>query len=258
MTDTVASKPHLSASSIGMFLKCPRQYEFRYMQKIKSPPNAAMTQGSVVHKAVETNFRQKIETGVDLPLDSVKDACADAHKDMFTKDVILGEGDTIGKLKDQAVSLVEIHHKEIAPRVQPAAVEQKFNLDLGEEFPFTLLGFIDLVEKDGTIADLKVKGKRVSQADLDEDMQFTCYSLARRIITGEAEPGMRMDILLKNKIPKAVQMTTTRTNADCRFFLGQVEQVGNAIKTGIFYPNTNGWHCSENWCGYWDMCKGAR
>ena len=129
------------------------------------------------------------------------------------------------------------------------------SLDLGDEFPFDLMGVWDLIERDGTIVDNKAYSKTPSQADLDKDLQFTAYSLAYRATKESIEPGLRMDAVIKNKKPKAVQLTTSRTNDDCRWFLGLVEQVASAIHAGNFYPNPNGWHCSPKFCGYWDRCR---
>lgn len=47
----------LSPSSINSFYKCPRQYYFNYIQKIKQKPNIHLAKGLVVHKTLEDFFR---------------------------------------------------------------------------------------------------------------------------------------------------------------------------------------------------------
>ncbi|MBI5244050.1 MAG: PD-(D/E)XK nuclease family protein, partial [Elusimicrobia bacterium] len=74
-------KRHLSATQIGMFLRCPRQYEFRYMQGLKQPPSGAMVQSKVWHRTVEENYRQKIESAKDLPLPRMEEFYAAQYEE---------------------------------------------------------------------------------------------------------------------------------------------------------------------------------
>lgn len=248
-------KRHLSFTQIGMYLRCPRQYEFRYIQGLRRPPSGALVLGSSWHKAIERNYRQKVQTEIDLPLEDVQDCFSDAFDQAFTEDVELDEGEDKGQLKDTGVLITTEHHKLIAPKVQPLFVEQEFNLDLGAGFPFTLKGFWDVIERDGTIADNKSYSKTPSQSDLDKDIQFSAYATAYRAIHQKIEPGLRMDCVVKTKVPKAVQLHTKRSNDDCRWFLGLVEKVAQAIQSGTFFPNPSSHLCSPKWCGYWSQCR---
>ena len=40
---------HLSASSINTYLRCPRQWEARYLRDIREPSNAAMLKGTAIY-----------------------------------------------------------------------------------------------------------------------------------------------------------------------------------------------------------------
>ncbi|MDQ7829064.1 MAG: PD-(D/E)XK nuclease family protein [Armatimonadota bacterium] len=252
-------KRHLSFTQLNMFLRCPRQYEYRYIRGIKAPPSGAMVQSRVWHQTVERNYRQKIESDRDLTLGEMQEFFAAQFDVALGSEEIAFEPDEKpGKLKDQGTAIVAAHHKTIAPAVRPLLVEERFTVDLGEDFPFDLVGVWDLVERDGTIADNKAYGKAPRQEDLDKDLQFTAYALGYRTTHGRAEPGLRMDAIVKTLNPRAVQLHTRRTNDDCRWLLGLIEEVGQAIDSGIFYPNPNGWHCSPRFCGYWGLCMGSK
>ncbi len=251
-------KRHLSFTQLNMFLRCPRQYEFRYVHGLKVPPSGAMVQGRVWHQTLELNYRQKIDSERDLALGEMQEFFAAQFDEALAGEEVLFEADEApGQLKDQGTAIVAVHHQAIAPNVRPLLVEEKFTVNLGPECPFDLVGVWDLVERDGTIADNKSYGKTPRQEDLDKDLQFTTYALGFRATRGEMEPGLRMDAVVKTKTPKAVQLHTARTNEDCRWLLHLIEQVGTAIETGIFYPNPQGWHCSPRACGYWSRCLGA-
>ena len=247
-------KPHLSFTQINMFLRCGRQYEYRYVQGIKRPPSGALILGKSWHMAVEHNYKQKIQTEQDLPLEDVQDCFSDAFDQAFTEEVELNEGENPSQLKDTGILVTATHHKIIAPTVQPAEVEKEFNLSLGEEFPFFIKGFWDVIDKNGITADNKSYSKSPAQSDVDKDLQLTLYSTAYRAIYQKIEPELRLDCIIKTKTPKAVQISSTRTNEDCKWFLGLVEKVAQAIESGIFYPNPNHYLCSPKWCGYYSRC----
>lgn len=258
-TQARPEKRHLSFTQLNMFLRCPRQYEYRYIRGLKVPPSGAMVQSRVWHQTVELNYRQKIQSDRDLALGEMQEFFA-AQFDvaLAAEEVAFEPGEKPGTLKDQGTAIVAAHHKTIAPEVRPLLVEERFTVDLGEDFPFDLVGVWDLVERDGTIADNKAYGKTPRQEDLDKNLQFTAYALGFRATRGEIEPGLRMDAIVKTKNPKAVQLHTRRTNDNCRWLLRLIEQVGTAIDSGIFYPNPNGWHCSPRFCGYWGLCMGSK
>lgn len=251
-------KPHFSPTQINMYLRCPRQYEERYIKGFKIPPSGSMVQGRTWHKAVEKNYTQKIETGLDLSLEEVVDTFSGEFDRAFSsEEIALRPRENIGALKDQGVEVTKVHHVEIAPMVEPMLVEKAFNVSLGRYFPYTLKGIIDLVEVGNIIVDNKSFSRSPSQADLDKDIQFTAYALAWRILTGSEETELRMDAVVKTKQPKVVQLGTKRTNHECRWLLGLIEEVAKAIQAGTFPPNPSGWHCSPVWCGYWNLCKGG-
>jgi len=258
-TEARPGKRHLSFTQLNMFLRCPRQYECRYIRGLKVPPSGAMVQSRVWHQTVELNYRQKIDSDRDLALGEMQEFfAAEFDAALASEEIAFEPDEKPGNLKDQGTAIVAAHHKAIAPEVRPLLVEERFTVDLGDDFPFDLVGVWDLVERDGTIADNKAYGKTPRQEDLDKDLQFTAYALGFRATRGEIEPGLRMDAIVKTKNPKAVQLHTRRTNDDCRWLLRLIEQVGAAIDSGIFYPNPNGWHCSPRFCGYWGLCMGSK
>jgi len=259
MNETAREKRNLSFTQLSMFLRCPRQYEYRYVQGLKVPPSGAMVQSRVWHETVERNYRQKIGSDTDLPLGEMQEFFSARLDETFKGEEITFEpGQKPGKLKDQGTAIVAAHHKAIAPAVRPLLVEERFTVNLGADFPFDLVGVWDLVEQDGSIVDNKAYKKPPYQEDLDKDLQFTAYALGYRVTKGSIEPGLRMDTVVKTANPRAVQLHTQRTNEDCRWLLGLIEDVAKAIQSGIFYPNPTGYLCSPRFCGYFSRCKNRR
>ncbi len=248
----VAKRPHLSVSQMKMYSRCPRQYEYRYLYGLKERPAGAMIQGGAFHETIEDNLTQKIQTHTDLPMTEMTDRAAQHWDDKLQKEPdIQWKDDKPGDLKDETVLLVKTHHKELAPALSPKLVEHEFRLPVGDTHD--LLGYIDLVETTDVVVDHKTFAKTPSQGDVDRDLQLTAYALARSL-EGEPAPELRLDVVVKNKTPKAVQIKTTRPENSLLWFVTMFTQIEAAIKSGVFPPNPTGWHCSKEMCGYWDRC----
>ena len=65
---------HRSVSQMGVYTSCPKKYKYSYLEENNiMTDSSAKTLGSALHKAQEYNYRPKIKSGVDLPLQEVKD-----------------------------------------------------------------------------------------------------------------------------------------------------------------------------------------
>ena len=262
--------PWLSASQISMFLRCPRQWAFRYIEGRRIPPSGAMKQSGVFHTVAEQNYTQKKTTGMDLPETDLTDIFGEVfEREWEREEVVLDPGQTKGGLKDQGVDIVKTYRAEVAPHVQPVAVEEKFDVQLGkEDYGFRLTGRIDVIDDAGLIRDNKAAGRAPNQLDIDKDVQLSTYSLARRLQTqqearvadpeakGTVEPGLRLDVIVKAQRPKAVILKTERTREALALHLNRIGNIAKAIRADAFPTNPNGWHCQPRFCGYWNLCMG--
>jgi hypothetical protein len=137
-------------------------------------------------------------------------------------------------------------------------VEERFNIDLGDDFPFTFMGVWDLIERDETIADNKSLKRTPNQNDTDKDLQLTAYATAYRKVYQKLPTALRIDAAIKKKNPSTKQIITQRTDDECEWFINTlVHNVGRSIINEAFHPNPNGWHCDPRFCGYWGLCKGG-
>jgi len=173
------------------------------------------------------------------------------------EEVVLDENQTPEGLKDQGIAAIKTHHKEIAPLVEPQFVEEKRTVALGgENFAYDLTGVLDVVDTADTVIDNKLLGKTPNQADLDKDIQLSTYSLLYRLWQRKAESKLRLDIVVKNKLPKAVQLETQRSREGLRMHLNTMGHIAKAIEAEAFPMNPTGWWCSPKFCGYWSRCMG--
>lgn len=276
-------KKYLSISQVNMYLRCARQYKFRYIDDHKRPPGSSMALGSSGHAALEVTHHHLVDQEVPAPTEQLLDRFADKWTEIsaFIED---WEGAEPGQLKDMGVALVRLYNTNVAPHVRPhvdannvRGIEKKFEVTVGG---VPMLGYIDLIDANSditmshtelenvrslmgpkwvaedlrtAIADFKFTGKTMPQAMVDGSIQLTMYSLATGI------HAVRFDQLIKTKIPKLKRATSIRTRSDHLWLQRIVREVADAISKGVFPPcSPTEWVCSSKWCGFWGMCRGKK
>lgn len=254
---------HISFTQLNTYLRCGEQYRRRYIQGDKIPPSGSMVRGRVAHKSEEVNFKQKIETNIDLPIEEVKDYFSDQweqskYEIVWAEDELNGESPTKieGKFKDVGISLVEVYHRELAPSAIPVAVEDPFIIEFQGGYP-NLTGIIDRIDEGDQIVDLKFVGKSPSVDDLAKDIQITAYNYGYFYTRKKPPSLLRKEYAIATKIPKtAIQETEPRDADTLNRFLMRLETAMIGIEKGTFLPASHGWWgCGKKWCGFWDSCK---
>lgn len=254
-------KKFLSYTQISMLLKCPRQYFFRYIEGIKTPVNLAMATSSAWHAANQRFLVNRLPE-IGKPDLSVEEIQADFERRynqaLLTDNIELETGEDTGQTLDYMMKVIPFHYDTRLRHIKPIAVEKEFRISLGDEFPYDLKGKIDYIDTDDCIGDHKLSSKTPSQTNIDNDLQFSCYSLGHRVVRGKPETCILVDHIIKNKTPKFVQFKTYRTNADCRWLLKLIETLVDQICKDVFPPNPTGWWCGKKYCKYYDKCQPHR
>jgi len=174
--------PHLSASSIGMLLRCPRQFQRRYLFGEKEKPGENLFVGSSFHGTLEWNYEQKIESHEDHPLTDALQylhdkAIPDTLEEQGGEAEIVWDSD-IEKAKADLTRITQAYYSRVVPRIQPISAEEKFSLDFdGVEVP--VIGYVDLEDAD-RILDTKT-GKQASRKIKPSwNLQGRLYTYARK------------------------------------------------------------------------------
>ena len=263
-------QPFLSVSQVELYLKCPKQYEFRYIKGIRSPPSVALVQGTTIHKAVEIGYQYVIDKGELPPVELALDTFHDHYRENMSSDVIRQEHESDAFNYAYGEKLLTIWHKDKLPTVKPVMVEQQFIVPI---YDIPVIGGIDLIDgaphtegaTDNVVVDNKVVGKKYSQNDVDSMLQMSLYSAAARL------PNQRYDLFIKPnedylknpnskaKGPRIEPMKTIRTASDILWMARIFKEVAQAISAGNFPPTSpTSWTCSASWCGFWRACRGRQ
>lgn len=254
-------KEYLSASQIGMFLRCGESFRRRYIDGDIIPPGIALLKGSATHTGIEKNNRQKIESHVDLKKSDIVDISVSALEAKIEKDGLelneeektTGKDKVIGEAKDDVVSLAGLYADEVAPGTQPVSCEKEIIIPFGGQ---TLKGYIDCIDDKKRVRDYKTSGRAKQQKELESSLQMGIYTIAYEQENGELPAGICYDVLINTKKPK-YQLIEIQPQINVYSRIqAVVEAVAHGISAGVFLPPAEGsWVCDKKWCGFYNTCK---
>jgi len=251
----------LSLSSMSLFRRCPEKWRRRYIDGLYEPPSGPMICGSAAGAAEATNFQLKIESGVDLSTEDLLDQFADEWNERVRRDDVAWGSDKPEALRQASQRALETYHETIAPKVRPVSVEREFTLRFDADWTFK--GYLDLEEEDGSVGDLKLKAKRLAQADADRDPQVGTYLLAKRVEHqagyGPAPAGFRFHTMVRTRTPVAEVIETDRSDEQLDAILHLIYATAAEIAWRAEYDIWTGaprdaWWCSQRTCGFWSSC----
>jgi putative RecB family exonuclease len=250
--DLTIPQGYMSSSQVSMYLRCPMQYCFRYIKKVKSPPAVALVEGTCHHEAIGMNNEHFVSVNKNLRTPVVIEKFADEFSTVAPT-IPKQEWKMSGETKDSVIArgrlMLTNYMTNAAPIIRPVKKpERKAELVFGG-VPFLM--FIDCEEKKRVI-DYKTTSSKKSSTDADLDLQLTIYAKA----TGKEE--VAFCCLTKTKAADVVIVPSHRVKKDFDMGEDTVRGVVDAIRKGAFpmCDPTNTFPCSEKWCGYWKMCRG--
>ncbi len=200
-----------------------------------------------MHAALELNFRQKIETKKDLGREELLEAFALAWKQQAEL-AQFAERDAQAELERTGTVLVQKYLIEAAPDITPIAVEHPVS---GVIAGVKVRGYVDLMDSNGRIIDLKSSSKKPSEITPDYKRQCTTYT---RIMPG-ASGKVTVQTLVKTKTPQLIEQNLTVGPEDVRHIEIIYPLVQEAMRSGLYTPNRNSMFCSRKSCAFWKGCQ---
>lgn len=256
---TQLPKDHISVSQFNMFLRCPRQYQYRYVEDIKKPPGWVMITGKAGHSGLEYNNLSKLATGEKASFKDIYDVYYTAWEKSEKEEehIIFGETKPHEAKKQGETLLKEYYTTSIDSIRIPIQVEQKLELAIPEE-ETTILGFADVVYP-GDVKDYKFSKKTPSLTTLFNSIQLPIYGMAYKETFGEYPENLSFDYFIANKKPKIATFSFAREEKFYKDTYKEIITIIKAIKVfmqlGFFYRNTTNFMCNPNDCGYYSNCR---
>lgn len=239
---------HLSYSSISKYLKCGKQWKFRYIDGLQEESSEALQFGSAWHAMIKYELQEENKN----LLDSWYAVCE--------------EWNGVKLPSPMPEELIQLGEKMLtSPKITKTIQGLKINLESLEmetelHIPgvtVPIVGFIDMIDLDGTPVDIKTASRKWTQEQVDTDLQATFYLAALEQAGLIQLPAkFRFIVFTKTKHPDVQILETTRTHADVFALYGFVNEVWQAIQREVFIPaDPSNWWCSHKYCGFWDVCE---
>jgi RecB family exonuclease len=237
----------LSPSQVRSFMDCQARWWFKYGLQQPDPTTGSMAFGRAVHAALTQNFAQKTESYEDLPITGVLALFREAWA-LECQHTEFRDDEDPTQLAREGEALVTKYMDEVAPGVEPAAVELRVE---GEIAGVRVQGWIDVLDVEGRIIDLKTA--KVSPSGIEPMTKFQVATY-RHLTPGAAGTG-RVDTLVRTKTPKIVVQNFEITPADLQAIHNLYPMAQQAMRLQNHMPNRLSMLCSRRNCSYWRNCE---
>lgn len=253
---------HLSVSSMRTAVECSEKWRRRYVNREYEPPNGKMARGSTFGAAEAQSDHEWIETGEPLSTGDVLDAYADEWAALDVGEVDW-QGEKPIEIRESGEAALRVYHDELLPTMPaPVDAEREMRFEVaGDELVVPVVAYPDVETEDNRVRDRKLSGAQWSQEKVDADWQATVYLAGRR---AEQQPaaGFDFEIAKPLKTPKAMRLSTERTDDELDHFLSRILGVASELEWRVeadtwSYAPPGAWYCSMKSCGYWSSCPGG-
>jgi RecB family exonuclease len=237
----------LSPSQVSTWLDCPARWYFRYALGLPDPPNAALAVGSTVH-TIAAMLCHNVLAGEPLDAldaESVRLLAQRAFRQEIEKAELAPEEDRAA-LEEQTLQLCEYFRAQVLPALRPVAVEQEVR---GVINGVPVRGFVDLVDADAGVVDLKTASKKPAGVSPAHLLQLATYSQLL------GEPRTRLITITKTKVPAHHPFTLTMEPRHVRYAEHMYALAAEGIASGLYPPRRASMLCSRKNCAYWRECE---
>ncbi|MFC1614819.1 RecB family exonuclease [Gemmatimonadota bacterium] len=254
-------RPHLSASAINDYCSCSLYYKFSRVDKLEREfTSDALVFGSSIHKALEVFHRARMMGGKlsqEEFIESFEHYWRTGAEDR--EDIQYKKGKNFQVLLNEGKALLRVFYEKSSDEdLKIIAVEESFSFSI-DGLPLPVIGAVDVVLEDQAgiiiISDFKTSSKSYSAQQIDQNAQMTIYSMAARANGfADREILLRLDVLVKTKVPKYEIYYTVRDEEEMSRAAKKILAVYRGIQSEVFIPNDQGnWKCSC--CEFRQACE---
>jgi putative RecB family exonuclease len=249
--------PLYSHSRLRVYETCPRQYRFRYVDRIKVPQvkTVEMFRGSQVHAALETLYR-RVQRGRAPSVDEILDGYRRAWQAQWAPEIVVSDPsmtpDDFLRQGEQDLVTYDARYRPFDGD-RTVEVESRIMLSLDPARRISLQGFVDRlsIARDGVwrIHDYKTGRRLPTQQDLDEDRQLALYQIGvQRRYPWQTE---RVE-LVWHYLAFDQEMRSSRAPEALRDLERRTLALIDVIQADVTFETRVGHHCRR--CTYQAMC----
>jgi putative RecB family exonuclease len=247
--------PHVSASSLKLYLTCSLRFYFKKVLQLAEPTSPALHLGKAVHAGIQAYWLARWRNE-----DASDDVVVSQYTSAFTA---LDQADPVGftpaersacLARGESVLRAYLDSEHARADAAPLGVEVRLEEHFAQ-LPSPLLGYIDLVRPGPIVCDFKTVAStpNLELEAFQHALQLTAYQLLVESATGQQVTARELVFLVKTKTPKVIVHRLPPADATEieRFWL-MAERAVKGIYEEDWTPQP-GMHCS--WCSYRDACS---
>ena len=246
-------------------LLCPERSRLSVVKSEFKTNNDSAVIGTAVHAGIEAVLTKKCS------LSEVDEFSLQAFK-VFEAEGIKHTNVDPSSWHSHVVNLSNAWARDIYPKVpQGGSSEVKFSVPTGSyvnDYELWFEGTMDYLHEDG-IWDWKTAARKYSLSEKQsQDVQSSIYTFAgTKLGVLNDCSSFNFGVMIRERDAYGQIITVNRTKAHTDFVIKQAMSAvayGFAMTNGTGIPTDNRWlindqHylCSERWCPWWSVCKGA-
>ncbi len=247
--------PVYSHSRLSSYEKCPLQYRFRYLDKIKRDTQGIEAfMGNRVHGVLEKLYRDLL-MAKRPSLDELTALYQRSWKESFSERVTIVKteysADHYRQVGERCV-VDYYRHYEPFDQATTLGIEERVQLSLDPGGRYQLQGYIDRVARAGPgvyeIHDYKTSSSLPSDGDLRRDRQLTLYQMAVQ----KRFPEAREIRLVWHYLAFDQELTSARTPEEIEGQRRSTIRLIDVIEAAREFPPKESALC--RWCDYRDIC----
>lgn len=220
---------HLSYSSVTLWHSCPRAWYLKYGLGIFDPPSAAQIYGTAMHNTVQdalinhTHMIAAADNFGDNFLREMNKRRADLSERDILYHIALGEETLRDPFSAELFKSIKIS--------RASQVEQKVEF-MVPNVPIPVLGYIDIVDDNGAIYDIKTSRSDWSQERADSGTQVDFYLTAMDSLKDNRHDGKFTYIIMTKIRPAVYFLDTARDNYQEKVY-SLVQEMWEHVSTEI-------------------------
>jgi len=246
----------ISVSQLNLYRSCSLKYKFQYIDRLPKPfKSSALAFGATMHSAIEWLHKKRM-SGKEVTLEGLhKTFSVDWYSQTVDTEIRYKEGEKEDELVAKAKALLTLYHGQGPRDVTGTEVSFKVplaDLTTGEVLDLPLLGYMDLVEHEETITEVKTTASALDIESLDTQFQLLAYDYGFQMKYRREPKRIKIINLVKTKKPKIEVREIERPYRDHRWFFHTAKEAIRGIRQGVFFPNPS-FRCKE--CEYSGPCQ---
>jgi len=247
-----------SYSGLESFKKCPAQFKFRYIDKIrKTDEGIEAFTGKRVHEALEFLYNE-VQSGRLPFIDNILDHYEQLWKNNWHNRIAIakrGESrEDYYRLGEQCIARFYRNNQPFSEEVEGIELEIDFMLDDDESY--RMKGIMDRLDHVGNghfeIHDYKTGKRAMSQGQADKDGQLALYQIALE----QSRENVKSVTLVWHFVRYGIVIKSKRTKEQLkdltRIMKNRIDEIRLKEKQGEEFPPKPMILC--NWCYYWEEC----